>query len=503
MAVEVKEGAEIQKAINQRKPKSVALRIVLVLIAVAIIAIGYFIPTPEGLSEGGKMAIAIMVAGMVLWVTEPVPIAVSGMALMVLLPLFNVSPFLNVTDQATGATTIGVWGNFISNVIFFVLASFGITAALLKTKVPTKIVLSLMRLTKGSAKSTILVFMLATALMSSFVSNLPIIALFAGVAMSSIVELEQAQGDTKESRNLGKAMMIGIAYAGVMGGMITPAGSALNIMTLNMLRAATASSATGAINVAFLQWAAICAPIAIALVFISWLGVIAVFRVKRISDATLESLEQKSVTIGRLEVFDYKVIVIFGLMIAAWIASNWTGWDATMIALLGLAAFFLPGVDVLNWKEYVASVNWSVMLLTGCVQSIAGGIRDQGAAAWMFNSSLGKLTASAGVITFAAAAILPLIHLVVPVGPAIIAISIFPLAGMAPALGVSAVTFAIIIAFNANASFLLGLDSANMMTYKYNQWTMKDFFIAGIIPTIAMVLIHTFCLNPLVALMGF
>ena len=90
-----------------------------------------------------------------------------------------------------------------------------------------------------------------------------------------------------------------------------------------------------------------------------------------------------------------------------------------------------------------------------------------------------------------------------PVGPAIIAVSIFPLAGMAPALGASPVTFAIIIAYNANASFLLGVDSCNMMTYKYNQWTMKDFVVAGIIPTVAMVLLHTFALAPLVAMVGY
>ena len=164
--------------------KNLVKRVVLILIAVAIIAVGCIMPTPEGLTEGGKMAIVLMIAGLVLWVTEPIPMAVSGLAIMVLLPMFNVSPFLNTTNAATGAVTIGIWGNFISNVIFFVLASFGITAALLKTKIPNKIVLALMSLTKGSGKATVLVFMIAAAAISSFVSNLPVIALFAGIAMN-------------------------------------------------------------------------------------------------------------------------------------------------------------------------------------------------------------------------------------------------------------------------------------------------------------------------------
>ena len=293
--------------------------------------------------------------------------------------------------------------------------------------------------------------------------------------------------------------MIGIAYASIMGGMITPAGSALNVMTLNMLRGAT----EGAVNIAFLDWVLMCAPIAIILVFVSWISVVLVFKTDRISQETVDSIEKNGESIGKLDAFDWKALIIILGMIVAWIASNWTGWDATAIAVIGMALFFIPGIDVLTWKEYVASVSWNIVLLIGCVQSIAGGIKQQGAASWLFSSTVGKLGASAGALIAATAVVMPLLHLIIPVGPALIAISIFPLAGMAPAMGVSAAVFAIIIAYNANASFLLGVDSNNMMTFKYGQWTMKDFFIAGIIPTIAMILLHSFALAPLVALVGY
>ena len=45
-----------------------------------------WLPTPEGLSFAGKMALALMVAGIFLWVTEPVPVAVSGLVIMARLP---------------------------------------------------------------------------------------------------------------------------------------------------------------------------------------------------------------------------------------------------------------------------------------------------------------------------------------------------------------------------------------------------------------------------------
>ena len=473
---------------NKQQGTSLGKRLALIGVAVAIIVIAHFLPTPEGLSYAGKMAIALMVSGIVLWVTEPVPMAISGLALMCLMPGFGIFPYNG---------TPGVWANFISNVIFFILASFGITSALLKTKIPTKIVFTLMHITKGNAKLTVLMFMIATAVISAFVSNLPCTALFAGIAMSSIIEVEQKNGTAKHAANLGKALMIGIAYASCMGGMITPAGSALNIMTLNML------GANAGFTISFLDWVIICAPIALILLVVCWLSVVFIFKTDRISEETMLAIEKSGASVGKLDGFDKKVLAILALMIVAWVASNWTGWDATAIAVAGLALFFLPGIDVLTWKEYIASVQWAIVLLIGCVQSIAGGIKEQGAASWLFGATVGKMAVSAFAVVAATAVALPLMRLIIPVGPALIAISLIPLAGMGPAMGVSAAVFAIIIAFNANTTFLLGVDSNNMLSFRYGYWKMTDFFKAGVLPTLAMMALHATVLAPLVAAVGY
>ena len=473
---------------------SLAKRLTCLGIALIIILAGWLLPAPDGLSFEGKMALSLMVAGIFLWVTEPVPVAVSGLVIMVSLPAFGILPFLNATDPATGATTIGVWGGFISNVIFFILASFGITAALLKTKIPAKIVFALLQLTRGNSRATIGAFMVAAAILSFLISDLPCTALFTGIAVSSILKV---QGCACGSSNLGKALMIGITYASVVGGQAIPSGSAMNVMAMNVLTAHTG------ISISFLGWTSICLPIALVLIVFCWISVVLVFKPEPIAEETRACIERQGREAGRLEALDWKVIAIIAFTFVLWVASNWTGWDITAIAILCLALFFVPGIDVLTWKEYVSSVSWNIVLLIGCVQSIAGGIKQQGAASWLFSSTVGKLGASAGALIAATAVVMPLLHLIIPVGPALIAISIFPLAGMAPAMGVSAAVFAIIIAYNANASFLLGVDSNNMMTFKYGQWTMKDFFIAGIIPTIAMILLHSFALAPLVALVGY
>ena len=93
---------------NQGQGKSLGKRIALVAVALVIVAIAHFLPCPEGLNYAGKMAIGLMVAGIVLWVTEPVPMAISGLVIMVSLPAFGILPYLNVTDAATGAGVLNL-----------------------------------------------------------------------------------------------------------------------------------------------------------------------------------------------------------------------------------------------------------------------------------------------------------------------------------------------------------------------------------------------------------
>ena len=250
----------------------------------------------------------------------------------------------------------------------------------------------------------------------------------------------------------------------------------MNIMAMNVLAANTG------IEISFLDWTAICMPIALVLLAACWLSVTLVFRPEPISAATMACIEEKGRAVGRLETLDWKVLGIMGVTFALWIASNWTGWDATAIAVLCLVLFFLPGLDVLTWREYTASVSWSIVLLIGCVQSLSGGVKEQGAASWLFGSTVGKLAVSGGAVVGATAALLPLLRLVIPVGPAFIAICLIPLASLSTAFGVSPVVFTVIVAVNASTTFLMGVDSNNMLSFRYGYWKMTDFFKAACCP---------------------
>lgn len=470
------------------KQKSLSVRILWTTIAIAVLVVAFFLPTPEGLSDGGKMGLALLISGIVLWVAEPMPMAVSAFGLMVMMP------FLGVVDAANM-----VWSGFISSVIFFILASFGITAALLKTKIPAKITFTLLKVSKGSSRLIVLSFMLVTAFVSMFISDLPCTALFAGFAMSNILEIEKAVNQSAapgENYKLGKGLMIGIAWASILGGFCTPIGSSLNIMAMGMLTAATE------ITIPFFSWVLIAFPMAAILLIISWVCLMVFYKPETLSESTIQQIKTNATGVGRMDVIDKKVIAIIVLLFIAWITNSWTGWDATVIAVLGLVVLFLPGIDVLNWKEYMASISWGIVLLIGGVQSLAGGIQQQGAASWLLGSTVGKFAISAAAIIGAAAVFVPIIRLAIPVGPALIAICLMPLLSFADTVGVSAVVFTVIVALNGQMTYLLGIDNNHMLTYRHGYWTLGDFFKVGIIPTLVMMALCAFLVSPLVSLVG-
>ena len=475
---------------------SLAKRLTCLGIALIIILAGWLLPAPDGLSFEGKMALSLMVAGIFLWVTEPVPVAVSGLVIMVSLPAFGILPFLNATDPATGATTIGVWGGFISNVIFFILASFGITAALLKTKIPAKIVFALLQLTRGNSRATIGAFMVAAAILSFLISDLPCTALFTGIAVSSILKV---QGCACGSSNLGKALMIGITYASVVGGQAIPSGSAMNVMAMNVLTAHTG------ISISFLGWTSICLPIALVLIVFCWISVVLVFKPEPIADSCLQGIRDEAAGAKKIEAHEIKAIIVVVGLLVLWIPGNWIPvLNATVVALIGLTVMFLPGMELLTWKEFQNSVPWGIVIMCGTIMSMGGVIEATGGAAFLAGAIAGSDIMNLGFFAAFALmlALIYLLHTVCPIGVAILGVFLPIMIPLCAGFGVSPAVPTIALAVVVAGNYLMPVNPTVMLTYGEGYYTFTDMLKTGIVPAIALVLLMALWMPFIVGVMG-
>jgi sodium-dependent dicarboxylate transporter 2/3/5 len=108
------------------------------LIGAAIILVGlWFVPAPEGLTPAGVNTIGLLLMALILWVTEAVPIAVTALALILFQPVYGIA-------QPNTAFT-----NFINSVFFFVIASYGISIAIMDTTFINRFANFLLRKTGG------------------------------------------------------------------------------------------------------------------------------------------------------------------------------------------------------------------------------------------------------------------------------------------------------------------------------------------------------------------
>ncbi|SFG07970.1 solute carrier family 13 (sodium-dependent dicarboxylate transporter), member 2/3/5 [Desulfotomaculum arcticum] len=438
------------------------------LAALALLLGTLALPVPEGLGVAGRNTLGLLLAALVLWVTEAVPLAVTALALIILQPVYGVADLNDAFKE------------FISPVIFFVIASYGISASIMKTPLAYRMAKWLLVNAGNNTAKIILAFTIGPAVLSAFVSNVPAAALFMGLALSIL----DALGAKPGSSRLGKALMIAIPFGAMIGGIATPSGSSINILVLYLLDKYVH------VNISFLDWIFFGLPIAVVMVPISSYVIVKVFKPEALGldvAAVLKGMDtQKHLTLT-----EKKVITILGLMMIFWLASTWiTAINITMVAIAGLILFFVPGINVLSWDEFSPEVGWDAVIMIGGVTSIGAAVVSSGLSTWFLNEILQNLV-GLGVVPLTAliGMIINLLHLLLPIGPAIVTISIQPLADLSVLAGISPAIFAITTAFLAGCCMLLPLDAVPLITYNKKFYTMWDMFKSGLITSTVWVLV--------------
>lgn len=455
-------------------------------IMAALVVLGLFLlaPEPDGLTAAGKASIGLLLAGIVMWATAALPLAVTTLLLMVLMPYLDILPINQV------------WLRFISPVFFFVMATFALTAALTKTNIPARIAGFLVNWAGDSSGKLILGFAMGTALLSSVMSNVPTCALFMSLALA----LLKANGDPKPgTSDLGKALMIAIPMGSVLGGFTTPAGTSINILALYMFQDATG------IRVTFLDWMVVGIPIAFIGVFIAALWINFVFNAEKISPDARAAIKKMVGEIGPLSIEEKKVLSIVFLMFVFWISSTWIpAIDATIVAVVGMILFFLPGVNLLTWKEFVDKCSWEALIMIGGIQSVAAGLVATGAANWIVMSTMANAADWPPMLTtVVASATAAFLHVVVPTGPAIVGLALIPLVEVANMASLSPVAFMLITAFWSGVHLLLPIDTVPLITFSTGYYRVIDMVRAGWFPMLALVLVTSLLIPPIVGWLGY
>ena len=444
-------------------------------LAVLVLLLTLLVPVPAGLTLEGKNTIGITLFFLILLLTEALPIPVSCLLTI------GLSPIINATERFGGAV-IG----FAHPVIFFIIASFGIAGALSNVPITKRILLIGLKRAGTRIESILLVMMIATAATSFFMSNVPTCAIMMSIALEFVNSLEEGE----DKKSIGKAFMIAIPVATMIGGMSTPASSSLNLLAIGLLEQYTGETIT------FVQWMAIGIPMVILLIPFAWFLIIKVYKPAQISPEIINQYMEQIEIKEKMDRKEVSVIVIMATMLVLWIASSWVqGLEVFTIAILGCALFFMPGINVLSWDKFLPSINWDIIFLSGTVLSTANMLVENNVSAWLVETLYpAHLSLSVNMLVGFAAIVAFIMLLMITSAPALITVLAGPFVTIAIANGVPPSYLIIALAVCACNCYLFPLDTVQLITYSKGYYRMTDMGKSTIFLQIAIVIILAFWL---------
>ena len=297
-------------------------------------------------------------------------------------------------------------------------------------------------------------------------SNVAAVVIFLTVA----VDFLSIYDNEEDKRRTGKSFMIALPIASMIGGMITPAGSSLNLMVLSFLERLTDYRIT------FVQWMFCAIPIVLILIPIAWKIVVAINKPASVSKEKLAEYVERIHVKEKFSGKEWFVSIIVLSMITCWILGSWFPvFNITVVATVGLVFMFIPGVEILRWEELMHEISWSAILLVGSVICLGNAMISTGASDWIVGAILPTAMSLPEIaVTFIVAIIVFFMLIFIPVAPALISVLSGPLVILAGIAGVSPVLLMMAMALTVCNCFLLPFDTVPIITYMKGYYTKVD-----------------------------
>ena len=344
------------------------------IIGLFILPIFIFSDPPEGLSRIGWLTAGVALLMTIWWVTEAIPIYFTGIIPLILFPIFNIFDLKLITSS------------YAHPLVLLFLGGFIIASAMEACGLHKRIALNILSLSGTSPSKIIAGFMIATALISMWVSNTASTIMMLPIALS-VIAIFSKEINSKDE-DLAIPLLLAIAYSASIGGASTLIGTPTNIMLAGIL------SDSYNYEISFIDWLLIGLPIALFLLPVVWFFLTNIsFKVSKITSDALENtiINMKKET-GKSSFTEKVVATVFILTAFLWILRKNINeifnlnLNDTSIGLFGaLLLFLIPTgkkTRACDW-QIANKIPWGVLLLVGGGIALSRAFNSSGLASWI------------------------------------------------------------------------------------------------------------------------
>lgn len=343
------------------------------------------LPTPAGLSSEGQKMAAIAVLMIIWWITEAIPIYITAFVPIVLFPLLGI--------LGSEETTM----NYGHNYVLMLLGAFILAKGIEKQHLHGRIALNVIALLGTGKRKIILGFMLATAFLSMWITNMAVVLIMLPIA-TAIINEQQVKDN-----GFGLALLLGIAYSASIGGTGTLIGTPPNLVFTGLFDQLYPEAP----KIGFVDWMYLSIPLIVLLLPIIWMYIVYYFKIGKQDKIDDSAIRNQILALGKMDKGERRILFIFIGTALGWIfrkdiaLGNWIlpGWsnifgisefvhDST-VALLGAIALFLisdgKGKKLMNWKS-AERIPWGVAMFLGGGLALGDGFKSTGLALWLGES---------------------------------------------------------------------------------------------------------------------
>jgi len=352
-----------------------ARRIGLWLGPLAFIAV-WLVPASGGLAPEAQRLAAVAVWMAVWWTSEAVPIPATALLPIVTFPLLGIMPVSKVT------------ASYAHHLVFLFMGGFMIAATMERWDLHRRIALHVICRSGGGAPGLVLGFMLATAVLSMWISNTAATMMMVTIGLAVLSQL--IPSDETGQHPLGTALMLSIAYAASIGGVATLIGTPPNAILAGVLEQSYG------IEVSFTSWMLFALPLSVVMLFLTWWYLTRqafALRTVALPDAKQEITRQLD-QLGIMRVPERRIAIVFATVALLWVVHGLINWepiaaikDSTIAIAGALVLFALPAGGgnegaLLDWKTAVR-IPWDIIILFGGGFALAAGFGDTGLTVWL------------------------------------------------------------------------------------------------------------------------
>lgn len=447
--------------------------VVSTIAAIAAFFIILFLPLPEAVTPEAQKSMALFAFALIMWIARPIPIYLTSIILILLLPLIGA-----VEDQEI------VFGALGFDIIWLMVAAFVLTSAMSATNLGKRIALYLTTKFAKTPTQVLVVFVIVNYILAFFVpSTTARASLIVPIALVILEIYKAVPGKSK----FGKLLMLQGVQNNAFATSVVMTATSAQVLAIGFIN----EQAGG--NVGYMQWLLGSLPQALLTTAIAFIVGLKLYKCKdemtgAMGDAA-ETLKKQLDELGPISVREKKALFIFLLTLFLWATGDyqeaWFGFEISteQTAVIGMLLCLLPGIGVIKWKE--ANIKWDLMIFSAGAYAVGNAVDDTGAASWLIGNlveTMGLDRMNPSVVAVILIFITVYSHMIFTSKTVRTTILIPAIITLAQGLGIDPVPLALVCAFGISTTITLPPHSkVNTLYFGTGYFEVKDELLFGLI----------------------